>query len=119
MRSGPAFRLHGWNGRNALHCSTFYDFPIHDRKPTMTVLRLVTSRAAPALTLSRIEQVLDMSAVAGDVGGCRCPAHDDRWGTLVMCEIEPGDVAFYCAGGCTETSIREAIERRLLLTASA
>jgi len=54
-----------------------------------------------------------MTAVHGDFGGCRCPAHDDRWGTLIMCEIEPGDVAFHCSGGCSEESIRRAIERRL------
>lgn len=81
----------------------------------MTALRLVPRPLPPAqnLTLQRIGEVLDMTAVHGDFGGCRCPAHDDRWGTLIMCEIEPGDVAFHCSGGCSEESIRRAIERRL------
>lgn len=82
----------------------------------MAVLRLVASNDGPSrtpLTIGRVEAVLDVGPSVHGFTSCRCPAHDDRWGTLMMCEVEPGDIAFHCSGGCSEESILDAVRMRL------
>lgn len=81
----------------------------------MTALRLVESTTScedGQLTLDVVARVLDFEMSALGFRTARCPAHDDRWGTLVMCEVEPGDVAFHCSGGCPEDRVRNAVMRR-------
>jgi hypothetical protein len=68
-------------------------------------------------TIDDVSSVLDHVHLACGVGAARCPAHDDRWGTLAMCEVEPGDIAFHCSGGCAEDSIRQAIASRMAVAA--
>lgn len=81
----------------------------------MAVLRLVASSDEPGrtpLTLGRIEAVLDVGPGAHGFTSCRCPAHDDLWGTLMMCEAEPDDVALHCSGGCSKQCVLDAVRLR-------
>lgn len=64
-------------------------------------------------TVERVSAVLDHVRTAFGVLAARCPAHDDRWGTLVLMEVEPGDIAFHCSGGCPEKDIVSAVEVRM------
>lgn len=86
---------------------------VHDPWARLNPVVPIAATAAKPWTLDSVSLVLEHVHLACGVGAARCPAHDDRWGTLAMCEVEPGDIAFHCSGGCGEDSIRIAVAARM------